>query len=353
MKAEQKSAHRYTAARSRFTQSFHTDGTNKRNFMIDTSDVLVVGAGPSGLASALQLGKAGVQVRLLERRRTPSDQPRAHVVNARTMELFRSWGVADGVREDGLAPELATAFGVLTDLSGEEFGRLDIDEHTAALYSTERLCSCPQDKIEARLLAEVRAQPTVSVGFGHEVVGVDVSADDVVVSVRDTQGRTSSVSARFVIAADGAGSRLRTVAGIAMPRATPLGRRMNIYFHADLTSQVRSRPFILWFVHNVATQGIFISLDGHTRWVYSVEMAAGESAADYPAIRCRELLRAALGIPDIEPDIRSTLTWTVDMGVAGQFRNGPIFLVGDAAHTFPPAGGCLYVFRQGGPVVLR
>ncbi|MFE2601463.1 FAD-dependent monooxygenase [Streptomyces sp. NPDC059396] len=307
--------------------------------MIDTSDVVVVGAGPSGLASALQLGKAGVRVRLLERRRTPSDQPRAHVLNARTMELFRSWGVADGVREDGLAPELATSFGVLTELSGEEFGRLDIDEDATALYSTERLCNCPQDRIEARLLAAVRALPTVSVEFGHEVTGIDVSEDDVTVGARDTRGRTSSMSARFLIAADGAGSRLRDLTGIEMPRATPLGRRLNIYFHADLTSQVRSRPFILWFIHNVATQGIFISLDGRTRWVYSVEMSAGESADDYPATRCRALLRAALGVSDIEPDIRSTLTWTVGMGVADQFRNGPVFLVGDAAHTFPPAGG--------------
>lgn len=302
--------------------------------------VVIVGAGPVGLSCALELGRAGIVVLLLERRTELSDQPRAHVVNARTMELFRSWDLGTQVRSDGLAPELATSFGWATEMSANEFAVLGyIDEQTAEHYSPERLCSCAQDLIEQRLIAAVRAQPTVSLEFGRDVVGYRADGYGAVVEVSTDGGELETINTRFVVAADGAASTLRQLGGIAMERSMPLGRRVNIWFDADLRPWSRSRPFILWFIHHVTTQGIFIALDGAERWVYSVEMTPDEDVTDYSIERCRNLIRSAVGAADIDPVIRNIGMWTVDMGVAETFRRGPLFLAGDAAHSFPPMGG--------------
>ncbi|MFC4561899.1 FAD-dependent monooxygenase [Nocardiopsis mangrovi] len=307
-----------------------------------TLQVAVVGAGPVGLSMALQLARSGVSVRILDRREGPSDQPRAHVVNARTMELFREWGIADGVRADGLSPELAASFGWVTTVGADEFGTVPyVDEQTAERCSPERWCNCAQDLVEARLLEAATAAGAV-VDYGHEVVGYRASVLDGheagELDVRGPSG-VETVRGRFVVAADGASSPMRRMAGVGRGHAGSLGRKLNIYFTADLTLDTRLRPNILWFVHNPRTQGILITLDGKQRWVYGVNLAEGESAQDYDTAKCEALVRAAVGREDLDVDVLNRSSWTLDMGVAERFRVGPLLFAGDAAHRFPPTGG--------------
>lgn len=307
----------------------------------DDPDVLIVGAGPVGLSLALALGKTGTVVRVLDRRTGPTDQPRAHVVNARTMELFREWGVAEGIRADGLDPSLATSFAWVTSVAADEFATLDsVDDATAEWCSPEFLCSCPQDLVERRLRAAAEATGNVHLDGGHEVIGYrQVDHDRGEVEVRGPDGRTTRHQARYVVAADGASSPLRRMAGVVMERSMSLGRMLNINFHADLPPFTRFRSHVLWFVHNPATQGTLITLDGQNRWVYAIDLPASETADDYDDERCAAIVRAAVGTDDLKIDVRARLAWTMDMGVAERFRTGPLFFVGDAAHRFPPHGG--------------
>ena len=304
------------------------------------SDVVIVGAGPVGLACAFMLGRQGVDVRVLERRSQLSSQPRAHVLHARTVELLRGWGLADGIRAAGLPRHLSTSFGWLTELRAKEFAVVDyIDDETTARYSPEQLISCPQDAIERELLYAVQRETDVTVDFSREVVAFRATEGGGQVDIRSASGTTAYAAASFIVAADGASSGLRTMAGISMPRSAPLARRLNLWFEADLTEYTRNRPFMLWLVHNAATQGTFIALDGVSRWVYSFEIAINESKSDYDPVRCRDIIRAAVGDPGLSPNMLGVATWNVDMGVADEFRRGPLFLVGDAAHSFPPSGG--------------
>jgi len=302
-------------------------------------EVAVVGAGPVGLSAALQLARRGIAVAVLEQRATPSDLPRAHVVNARTMELFRQWGIAEAVQAKGLPAHLSTSFGWLSALAGQEIATLDyIAEDAAELSSPERLCSCPQDLIEEVLREALLAQPTATLTYGAEVTGYAAAGHRARLTVRQADG-TRELAVRYVIGADGSRSRTRELAGLGLERSMPLGRRVNIYFRSDLTAITRGRPHILWTIMSAATQGIFIALDGASRWVYSVELGPGEEVADYPAERCRELLRLAVGDPVLEPEILATFLWRVDMALAERFAAPPLFLAGDAAHQFPPMGG--------------
>lgn len=308
-------------------------------------DVIVVGAGPVGLSAAIDLARRGRSVAVLEKRQALSTQPRAHVVNARTMEIFRNWGVAGDVRAAGLAPELAEGFVWLTSIAGDDLARLEyIDEETFQTLSPERLCSCPQDLIEEVLLRKLRTFPNARVEFGAEVVGVDDEADAGEASVVRVGFRTAegerALTGRFVIGADGANSSVRGLIGAQLDRSEPLGRRVNLYFHADLTPVTRGRSNILWFIMSVETQGIFIALNGTDRWVYSVELEPGKTSVEtFTPEYSRNLLRIATGVPELEPDIQSILAWRVDMAISDRWRSGNVFLAGDAAHQFPPMGG--------------
>jgi putative polyketide hydroxylase len=303
-------------------------------------DVIVVGAGPVGLSTALQLGRAGASVRVLERRPTHSHLPRAHVVNSRSMEIFRGWGITGGLRADALPSEMARAFAWVTSMRGKEFARIEnIADEILDRHTPELLCSCPQDRVEYRLREAIASLPSVSVDLGHQVVGYQELRDGAAVRVHRADGSAEQVRARYVVAADGGRSPLRAMAGVEAVTMTSVRRMLSIYFHAELSQYTRRRPFILWFVHNEQTQGITITVDGIDRWVYSREVDLDATVGQFSDEYCLELVRAAVGVPDLEPDIRARQVWDQDMAVARAFRVGPLFFAGDSAHRFPPTGG--------------
>lgn len=304
------------------------------------ADVVVVGAGPVGLSVALQLGREGAKVRVLERRPTHSHLPRAHVANSRSMEIFRGWGLSEELRADALPREMTQAFGWVTTLRSEEFARLEnVDEALRDRITPEPLCSCPQDRIEYRLREAIASLPSVSLELGREVVGYGEMPGGAEVEVRHDDGTAEHVRARYLVAADGGRSPMRTMVGVDVASMASVRRSLSIYFRADLSQYTRLRPFILWFVHNEQTQGITITVDGVDRWVYVHEVDPSAAVDQFSEGYCLDKIRAAVGVPDLTPDIRARQIWDQDMAVAQTFRVGPLFFAGDSAHRFPPAGG--------------
>src|SRR5205085_1136507 len=138
--------------------------------------------------------------------------------------------------------------------------------------------------------------------------------------------------ADYLIATDGANSPIRQKLGIRMAGRGLLGHYMGIYFRADLTDLVRGREFIMCFVKNAEAPGTISSINNRDRWVFNTEYDPedGISPASFTEERCLELVRKAIGLPQLEVELLSVLPWEAAVSLAESYRAGRIFLAGDA-----------------------
>ncbi|MFJ1616894.1 FAD-dependent monooxygenase [Streptomyces sp. NPDC088249] len=307
--------------------------------------VVIVGAGPVGLATALVLGRHGVRSVIFEQYGGINPHPRAHVVNTRSMELFRTWGIADAVRADAVDPAWAGTILWKQTLAGEPLGRIDVgegpeDQLLRRLHaSAEQLTSCAQDRVQQHLLDAVLTQGMADVRYSTTVVEVTDHGNLVDVTVEGVGGR-QVLRTCYAVAADGATGGMRDRLGIATDGSPVLGHQLNIYFHADLSPWTRQDPALLIWLINSASPGLLIGMDGIRRWTFQRSFdPAVESPQDYPPERCARIVRDAVGAGELDVDIRSVGSWTMTARTAETYRSGRVFLVGDAAHQFPPTGG--------------
>jgi putative polyketide hydroxylase len=305
--------------------------------------VLIVGGGITGLSAALFLAAQDVPCLLVERHQNVARFPRFRSVNTRTMELYRTVdralerellaaGDPEGeAGEIGKGPSLASPDTVWNDAIGESMPRE---------LSPARNCVCDQDRVEPivrrhaqRLGAEIR--------FGAELVRMEQDADGVTAVILDrASGDEATVRARYLIAADGASSPLREQLGIASHGPGHFAHRMAISFHADLSAATKDRKvFACWVV---SLGGYLVRRDADKGlWQLSAPYAPenGERAEDFTTERCLDLIREAAGLPDVDATIAGVLPWEVAARVADRYREGRVFLVGDAAHVNGPWGG--------------
>lgn len=198
-----------------------------------------------------------------------------------------------------------------------------------------------QDMIEPVLL-DVARERGAEVRFYTKCIGVEQDGGSVTATLEDREsGTTSTVRADYLIAADGAGSPIRTQLGTPTTGQGILGHLLNILFHADLKSLVHQREISLCRIERPEVCGLFTSINNSDRWVFHLlyDPSKGEKASDFPPERCKELLRIAIGMPGIQIDIESILPWEASVRIAERLQHGRIFLAGDAAHQMPPWAG--------------
>src|SRR5215470_6679275 len=287
--------------------------------------VLVVGGGPAGLTASLLLSRHGVESLLVEKRTGGSALPRARGVHARAMEIMRVAGVEPDLR----AVELPITPGAqwLTRLTGHAVRE---DVPGAAVTTDTSACeglSVAQDVFEAVLTEHARGYATAQYRDGTLLE--DFQVPDAGVSatlLNQASGRRSHVRARWMIAADGARSGIRSRLGIAMNGPHDLGRQRMIAFRADLTAYTGTNPRGIYFLTDSGAALIWTHPDH--RWVVSVP----DEADDRNPL---ELVHDALGIKDLAVNVLHSNRWTAAAQTAQSYAQGPVFLVGDAAHRFP------------------
>ncbi|MFC8828791.1 FAD-dependent monooxygenase [Streptomyces sp. NPDC057137] len=310
--------------------------------MSDETEVLIIGAGPVGLSAALALGRAGIRCLVLERRDQFSRYPKANGVHARTMEIFREWGVGKPIREltAGMPDDITIAW--MTRLNGIEIGQMsagDADE-TSRLFeqqSPERVSTAGQHMFEPILARAAEDMACVTIGLGCEVVELADGADSVTATYTDPDGARYTATARYAIAADGIRSVVRRTLGIGEHGQESLGTAINVQFDADLGPFLGERFIPIIWIINADTQGAFIR-DGATRWRYNFEIAPGADPDSVTVEECERQVAAAIG-ESVAIRIHHIWSWSHDLSVTDTWREGRVFLAGDAAHHFPPHGG--------------
>jgi 2-polyprenyl-6-methoxyphenol hydroxylase-like FAD-dependent oxidoreductase len=289
------------------------------------TDVLIVGAGPTGLALAVVLAQSGLRPLIVERADKPQTTSRAAVIHAHTLEVLDAIGVT--------APMLAEGRRI------EKFALRDRDSLLGLigfdqLPSTHRyLLMLPQDRTEAILLERL-AELGVGVVRGVTFSGLSQTGGEVVAKL-ETPAGVASVTSRFVVGADGVHSAVRQACGIAFDGAAYPGS----FVLADVKlDEAEPRDEVSLFF---SPEGLVVLAplpDGHYRVVATVDVAR-----ERPDAACIEALFAARGPTDKPLGKVMEVSWSsrfqLHHRLAASYRKGHVFVIGDAAHAHSPAGG--------------
>ena len=302
--------------------------------------VLVVGAGPSGLTASILLSRHGIESLTVERHPGTSIYPRATGINIRTMEILRSLGLEERVRQASFeaAPRLARS---RTMIDPEPILFPSFRSESVHVSPTE-WTSCAQSELEPILLQEAASHPGAQLLFGTELLGFEEAGEEISAMIADrATGQVRQVRCRFLIAADGSRSPIRERLGIRMGGVGVLADNVAFHFSAPLRRHLPAGTNFLQFVENEDVSGVFIATDAESRWVFSVTYhpEQGESPAWFTPERATDLIRKGAGVPDLEVDVRSIVPWKMQADLAERWRVGRVFLAGDAAHRMTPAGG--------------
>jgi 2-polyprenyl-6-methoxyphenol hydroxylase-like FAD-dependent oxidoreductase len=304
------------------------------------TDVLIVGAGPVGLSAAIELGMRGIRVLLIERNPRVGVAPRAKTTNVRTRTHLRRWGIADKLAAEApFGIDYPNDMVFVTRLAGHELARFH-DAFNAAperspLYP-EHAQWVPQYKLEKVMLEKAQSLPSVDIRFdtSFATAGQD---DDQVVATIESQGVETSVTARYLIGADGARSQVRVLIGAKLEGRHGLSHHYNIIFRAPGLKDAHrhGQGVIYWQIGKDGFSAIG-PMDRDDVWAFMPGGAKpGETLSD---VEAADLIRARTGI-DLPYEILSADAWTASELVADRYADRRIILAGDACHLHPPAGG--------------
>jgi 2-polyprenyl-6-methoxyphenol hydroxylase-like FAD-dependent oxidoreductase len=321
--------------------------------------VLIVGGSLVGLAAALFLRWHGIDVLTVERHAGTAINARAGHFHLRTVEILRSAGLEDAVRrksEEQYPPD--GGINNVETLAGREIANYfpNLNAGVDEFSPTVRLF-INQDALEPILRARAEELGT-RLRYRSECTSLQQDNDGVSAVIRDLEsGAESSVRAKYLIAADGNRSPTRERLGIGMHGHGLLSHSITIYFRAlaDLGPLLQDRNQGVHYVTNPLMRGFF-RLDRSGNAGFLVVNLVGDTSrpeimAAFPSApwarvaegiteqRALELLRAAIGIPGIPVVIENIATWRAEANCADRFRDGRVFLAGDAAHVVPPNGG--------------
>lgn len=305
------------------------------------SPVLIVGGGPVGLATALDLGRRGVRCIVVERDRGTGVEllAKAGTLNERTMEICRFWGIAEAVARCGFPDDVNLDTLYCTALDGMLIG-VDPRPATSGRMpppgAVEMLRKCPQFLFDPILAQAVSATGHVELLYGHRFERLEQDASGVTIEVTNLDdGTTRRLRGRYMVACDGAGSPIRRGLDIDFP-GRMLSYSVSAMLRADLGDSrfgIRNRYM---FIDEGGTWANLTSVDGRQLWRFT--LVGNEAKLDPAVHEITTDIERAFGSA-IPFEVLRVLPWRRSECTADKYRVGNVFLAGDAAHTTSPTGG--------------
>jgi 2-polyprenyl-6-methoxyphenol hydroxylase-like FAD-dependent oxidoreductase len=308
--------------------------------LVSTS-VLVIGGSLVGLSAAMFLGLQGVPTVVVEAHVGSHRHPRAIGYTARTMELFRSAGIAAHIPE---APrnfrlrrcKVESLAGKWLEASDWTPTKPDAAQASAASetqeYSPHTGAAIAQDRLEP-ILRERAAALGADLRLGTELLRFEQDPHGVTAWVREkASGREYRIRAAYLIAADGSKSEVRQALGIGRSGPGHLQTMRSVLFRAPLEQYLEKG--ISQFEIEQADLRAFLTTYGDGRWVL---MFMDDLERDPAALLAA--IQQAIGRSDLPIEVLTTGRWELSALIADRFAVGRVFLAGDAAHTLPPTRG--------------
>ncbi|MEM1361806.1 MAG: FAD-dependent monooxygenase [Pseudomonadota bacterium] len=318
-----------------------------------STDVLIIGTGPAGSATAALLSSYGIENMAVNRYRWLANTPRAHITNQRTMEVLRDLGqeVEAEVYMHAAEQDLMGENVFCESLAGEEIGRMKswgnhpMSKAEHLLSSPTFMNDLPQTFMEPLLFKTACSRGTQA-RMSTEYLSHEQDAEGVTTTCRDRlTGKEFTIRSKYLVGADGGNSKVAELAGLPFEGQMGVGGSMNILFRADLSKFVAHRPSVLYWIMQPGADvgGIGMGLVRMVRpwnewlivWGYDISQPAPEVDEEMATQVARQLV----GDPELEIELLSANTWTVNNMYATKMQEGRVFIMGDAAHRHPPSNG--------------
>ena len=307
------------------------------------TEVLIIGAGPAGLALAIELGHRGVRCLVLEQNDRVGLNPRAKTTNVRTREHLRRWGIADALRQASKLPaDYPSDIVFATRMNGPLLARIrnanNCSPERNDLYS-ESGQWVPQYTLEEVMRAHAVTLPTVTIRFATSYVRAEQDSDSVTATIRSTEtgaetGEEQTIRCRYLVGADGARSAVRETIHATMQGARGIAQNLNVQFRAPTLAALHphGRAIMYWLI-NSELPSILGPMESEDHWYWAAPRIEAPVDGDL-----KPLIRRAIGI-DCEMEILGSSPWVAHSLIADKYSEGRIFLAGDACHLHPPFGG--------------
>ena len=317
------------------------------------TEVLIIGTGPAGSASAALLSTYGIENIVINRDHWLDNTPRAHITNQRTMEVLRDLGreVEDEVYLNATEQDLMGENVFCESLAGEEIGRMK-SWGTHPLSKAEHLLSSPalmndlpQTFMEP-ILFKTACKRGTRARMSTEYKSHVQDAEGVTTTCLDRMtGQKITIRSKYLIGADGGNSLVAEHEDLPFEGKMGVGGSMNIYFRADLSKYVAHRPSVLYWVLQPGANvggigmGLVRMIRPWNEWLIVWGYDINEPAPVVDEALATDVARQLVGDPELEIELINANTWTVNDTYATQLSKGRVFVMGDAAHRHPPSNG--------------
>lgn len=308
------------------------------------SPVVIIGAGPVGLALAGDLGWRGIKCILIEKEDGSVFQPRMDMVGIRTMEFCRRWGIVDWVENAGYNRDYPQDYAWVSQLyGGYEFGREpfpSVRDEAKPPQSPQKRERCPQNFFDPVLARFAKSTGNVEIRYCTEYVSHEERDDGVTVRLNNLQsGEQEAVECQYLIGCDGGASKVKEALGIKMTGTPALTYTTNAIIECDGLEKLHDKKpgYRYIFIGPEGTWSTVVAINGRDWWRFSIvgdgtmrTLSEEEVAAAF---------RRAVGREDFDFKILSVMPWIRRQLVADDYGTRRVVIAGDAAHLTSPTGG--------------